>query len=410
MASSTIVRPKQGKHLLKDFLLHDYHSSEFNSFPRKASKTISAFRAMIYIVKNIHFITAIKSPLILPRNLSRKLSKRNSQVEGETKMTTVRVKDILRWKSFRDSVDQESQPSGFASSSPDHHSTTTPSTSTACRSNGSSWCDSDFSSEYEVDAKDHMETKAEVAAANAANGHKYNYASEENEQHSPLSVLDYGQEEDDEEEDSFSSFNQSHAITQRIKHKHFQSVEKLEEDEERALQLLNHVKETSSLTSCDNIGSDKLVSDLFREELNETRDTEVENEMVTVTKAWINGDQSETAKWGYGDKRGAYAREMDREGRWSKFVEERQELAWEIECGCHWCQPQERSYFITVVLDIHQAIDTTARDRVLLIAMGDHFQALADSSTPVYKRVTSSATSDGSVVDNKTTSDELFAS
>ncbi|KAE8703697.1 hypothetical protein F3Y22_tig00110467pilonHSYRG00280 [Hibiscus syriacus] len=375
MASSTIVRPKQGKHLLKDFLLHDYHSSEFNSFPRKASKTISAFRAMIYIV------------------------------EGETKMTTVRVKDILRWKSFRDSVDQESQPSGFASSSPDHHSTTTPSTSTACRSNGSSWCDSDFSSEYEVDAKDHMETKAEVAAANAANGHKtqYNYASEENEQHSPLSVLDYGQEEDDEEEDSFSSFNQSHAITQRIKHKHFQSVEKLEEDEERALQLLNHVKETSSLTSCDNIGSDKLVSDLFREELNETRDTEVENEMVTVTKAWINGIRARQQNGDMGTKEGLMLEKWTgKEGGASLLKNDK---SWPGKSS-----PQERSYFITVVLDIHQAIDTTARDRVLLIATGDHFQALADSSTPVYKRVTSSATSDGSVVDNKTTSDELFAS
>ncbi|KAK8570449.1 hypothetical protein V6N13_003129 [Hibiscus sabdariffa] len=338
MASSTILFPKQGKHMLKDFLLHDYHATGFNSFPRKASKSISAFQAMINIVKNIHFSTAIKSPSILPRNLSRKLSKRNSQLEGEIRMTTVRVKDIIRWKSFRDLVDEELQPSDFASSS----SSSTGSTSTPCSSNGSSWCDSDFTSEYspshelgenEADAtKDLMETKAEVAAANAAMGHKGgNYAIEEKEQHSPLSVLGFGHEED-----SFSSFNQSQAITGRTKHKHFQSVGKwmsLEEDEERALQLLNHDKETSSLTSCDSISTDKLVLDLFREEANQTRDTEFENEMVRVAKAIINGDQSETAKWGFGDKREAYVREMDREGRWDKFVEERQDLAREIECG-----------------------------------------------------------------------------
>ncbi|KAE8701019.1 hypothetical protein F3Y22_tig00110549pilonHSYRG00112 [Hibiscus syriacus] len=170
-----------------------------------------------------------------------------------------------------------------------------------------------FSLEYEVDTKDHMETKA---AANAAKGHKtrYDYASEEKEQQSPLSVLDFGQEEDDEE-DSFSSFNQSHAIKQSVAKLEPVNLGKrmsLEEDEESALQTGSY------------ISTHKLVFDQFREEVNETRDTVVENEMSRVaTKAWING---ETAKWGYGDKREAYVREMDREGRWGKFVEERQEL------------------------------------------------------------------------------------
>lgn len=72
----------------------------------------------------------------------------------------MRVKDILRWTSFRDLVDEklpQSLPLDFASSP--HHcttattiteSTTTTTTTTTCSSssNESSWCDSDFTAEF----------------------------------------------------------------------------------------------------------------------------------------------------------------------------------------------------------------------------------------------------------------------
>ena len=183
---STVHRPK----LLKDFLIDDdsksCSSSGFRSFPGKpfdstmktlieidlsdpkstanssnniashkllrshskaaASTTISAFQAMINAVKNIHF-TAVKSPSILPRSLSRKLSKKESQNKENEVKITVTIKDIIRWRSFRDTVEDKYLPPDSPSSP--HHctTTTTGSTSTTPRS-GSSWCDSDFTSDY----------------------------------------------------------------------------------------------------------------------------------------------------------------------------------------------------------------------------------------------------------------------
>lgn len=183
---STEHRPK----LLKDFLIDDdsnpCSSSGFRSFPGKpfdstmktlieidlsnpksianssnniasykllrshskaaASTTISAFQAMINAVKSIHF-TAVKSPSILPWSLSRKLSKKKSQNKENEVKITVTIKDIIRWRSFRDAVEDKYLPPDSPSSP--HHctTTTTGSTSTTPRS-GSSWCDSDFTSDY----------------------------------------------------------------------------------------------------------------------------------------------------------------------------------------------------------------------------------------------------------------------
>lgn len=111
-----------------------------------ASTTISAFQAVINAVKNIHF-TAVKPPSILPRSLSRKLSKKKSQNKENEVKITVTIKDIIRWRSFRDIVEEKSLPSDLKSSPYHCITTTTGSTSTTPRS-GSSWCDSDFTSDY----------------------------------------------------------------------------------------------------------------------------------------------------------------------------------------------------------------------------------------------------------------------
>lgn len=182
--------------MLKDFLVDDSYScssGRFKSFPRRvedcsmrnliqidlnaarndhsypsntkrllrsrskaaASMTVSVFQAIINTVKNIQF-NAVKSPSILPRSLSRRLSrkhntqqnKRSENKESETKMT-VRIKDIIRWKSFRDLAEE---PSDLAYSLDHHHhcatTATNGSTNSSCsNSNWSSWCDSDFTAE-----------------------------------------------------------------------------------------------------------------------------------------------------------------------------------------------------------------------------------------------------------------------
>ncbi|KAK8483747.1 hypothetical protein V6N13_132061 [Hibiscus sabdariffa] len=293
--------------MLKDFLHDDsnsFFSNGFKSFPRKscqnssifpenlnngqrlqrcrskaASKTISVFQAMINAIKSIHFASSVKSPsILLPRSLSRKLSKRNSQSQlivenkGTEIKITVTIKDIIRWKSFRDLVEEKSPPSDFASSCTAAATTTTGS-NTPCSSNGSSWCDSDFTSEYlpsdefgenEVGSagkkfspcvgKDPMKTKTTTkTAAKTDMGPKY--ASEETEQKSPPSVLDFEHGE----------------------------------------------------------GWD--------------RNGELEFEMAKLVKAWIDGEHSETTR------REACVREMEREGRWGKcrFNEEEEELAMGVE-------------------------------------------------------------------------------
>lgn len=168
--------------LLRDFLINENFSScssssGFKSFPRSqvpfnnSSTAFSSSRelysskqklkpsspilmSLINAVKRISF-TAVNSHSLLPTSFSRKLSKKiSSRSKKETqerknddlKVITVRVKDILRWKSFRDLVDQDI-PSPFdIPTSPYQCSTTTTvsTTDSSSNSNGSSWCDGDF--------------------------------------------------------------------------------------------------------------------------------------------------------------------------------------------------------------------------------------------------------------------------
>lgn len=207
---------------------------------------------------------------------------------------------------------------------------------------------------------------------------------EEERLHSPVSVSEFEFEED---EDSSSSFEQSLATVERTREKimekirRFESLTKLdfvnldnwmsidenissgedddnEEDdddpegiretnmnfegeeeeeihevEEGAWKLLNHVKETGLECCSDNMD---LLFDFFRDEL-ATRTYEnikqrIDVELLKKAKAWINGEDSLRVEWEL-DKREVYVRDMDREGGWSKFEEEQQELALGIENG-----------------------------------------------------------------------------
>ncbi|CAK7347994.1 unnamed protein product [Dovyalis caffra] len=426
--------------LLKDFLVDDSNScslSGFTSFPRKpcdpktlveidlrspknianptnniasykllrsrskaaASTTISALQAMINAVKNIHF-TAIKSPSVLPRSLSRRLSKKKSQNKQSEVKNTVTVKDIIRWRSFRDIVEEKSPP---LPSSPHHCTTTTTGSPSTTPRSGSSWCDSDFTSDYlpswngnfdecgakEVEAgktflpcvgEDSLEAIAETGTYTKV-GPKED---EEEQQNSPVSVIDFEYEEDEE---SSSSFDQSLATVERTREKIMEKIrrfetlakldpvdldnwtsidenissgedddndedvdhelegieetntsyeeEELPEVEEKAWKLLNHVKE-SGLECCnDNMD---LLLDFFRDELTartyEWKKNGIEVELLNKAKAWINGEDSLWAVgWELEHKKEVHVRDMDREGRWNKFEEEQQQLALEIENG-----------------------------------------------------------------------------
>lgn len=144
---------------------------------------------------------------------------------------------------------------------------------------------------------------------------------DEDEQHSPVSVLDcqFGEDEDD----SFTStFDQSLANVG-------------DEDEEMAMELLNYVKATSSSPDSCEEGhlEDKLLLDFFREEMSVQRnqtDDGFQWEMVSKAKAWVSGEHNEL-EWGLEHKKEACVRDMHKGGRWNKFEYEQEEMALEIE-------------------------------------------------------------------------------
>ncbi|XP_061347381.1 uncharacterized protein LOC133292913 [Gastrolobium bilobum] len=409
--------------MLKDFLNENSNScssSGFKSFPRKpnnnnsmkrliemelkscnsSSSSNSTFQTVMNTIRSFSFFTRVrKSPpsmLFLPRSLSRKLSsssrisrKRRSHAckEGsEIKISTVKIKDIIRWKSFRDLAEEHHQHQPSLPPPPlpqlDFHNCTTGSTtttttsSTTCSSSDSSWSDSDFltftleaqndnvkagkffSFSPLVVGKDSAVPTAEYAAAAAT---KEVLSCEEDEQQSPVSVLQLG-------EDEFSPFDQSLANIERKKQKFIKTVQKFEslanldqclsldensgydeeyEDdddndvqeseeqdwvEERAKQLLHCVKATSSAHSFKDY-LDTLLLDFFREELRGSRnqnrnEEEFEREVLRIAEEWVNG----SFEYDIGHlNNDVCIKDMDRSFGWNRFEEEQEELALEIE-------------------------------------------------------------------------------
>ncbi|KAA8515993.1 hypothetical protein F0562_019172 [Nyssa sinensis] len=126
-------------------------SKLLRSRSRAASTTISAVHKASEIV-----INAVKSSSVLPRSISWRLLRRefwNNKCKNDDLgviSATVKVKDILRWRSFRDLIEEKPPPLDFdfSSSSPCRCTTLTGSTSTDSSSNSSSWCESNFIAKY----------------------------------------------------------------------------------------------------------------------------------------------------------------------------------------------------------------------------------------------------------------------
>jgi len=105
-----------------------------------------------------------------------------------------------------------------------------------------------------------------------------------------------------------------------------------EEDwsEEKAQQLLHCVKARCSADGCkDHL--DTLLLDFFSEELSGSRKqykNEEELKTLRVAEDWING--SFAFDEGLADKQ-AYIKDMEKRDQWSRFQEEQEKLAFEIE-------------------------------------------------------------------------------
>lgn len=110
----------------------------------------------------------------------------------------------------------------------------------------------------------------------------------------------------------------------------YQKAEEQDWVEERAKQLLNCLNTAnSSVQSCE------VVLDFFREELTKNGNQNRNNiegyewEILRIAEDWING--SFTSHDIVNVNKDAYINEMDRRCSWSKFEEEQEDLALEIE-------------------------------------------------------------------------------
>jgi hypothetical protein len=143
-----------------------------------------------------------------------------------------------------------------------------------------------------------------------------------------------GEDDDNEEDDDDPEGIRETNMNFEGEEEEEEEEEEIHEVEERAWKLLNHVKETGLECCSDNMD---LLFDFFRDELAtrtyENSKQSIDVELLKKAKAWINGEDSLRVECELEHKREVYVRDMDREGRWSKFEEEQQELALGIENG-----------------------------------------------------------------------------
>ncbi|CAH1443546.1 unnamed protein product [Lactuca virosa] len=371
MESQCVIQPRR----LKDFL-----QDQNLPFPRSRScsrkSTISVFFHAA--------VSSVKSSSILRRSISRRFSKstrinRNKSSSGlpeptMARTTSVTVKDILRWRSFRDLADPEENnvplPSEVIveSDSPSRCTTTT-ATTTSAGTPRSSWCDSDFTvGDSPVWCRGFSGDIEKNFHINVAGGERLRQNSrdpknqivheeeeeeeEEEEQFSPISVLDFSQEH----EETFSSFHQVLAnverrnmmLKQRIQD--FENLIEVEDRclvnrnielddvesfrvEEKAIQLMDHVKTTSSIEECDE-SVDDLLLDFFRDELITNKgvknNSEFESKVIRMAKCWVRGEDDGSLEWEMEGRREVCIQEMDKRGEWKDFEEEQKEIGIEI--------------------------------------------------------------------------------
>ncbi|KAA8521969.1 hypothetical protein F0562_012717 [Nyssa sinensis] len=442
-SDSKLRKPLSRPLMLKDYLLDDLSSCSsngFRSYPRRqccttvrflleidlktrgsnqterllrskskaASTTMSALQraseAVINAVKLLPF-SSVKSPssqkqnkpkkAILPRSLSRKLWRRSFWKKSD--------KEIQRWKSFRDFLEEKQQPLDFYTSITTV--ATTDSNSPTNNSNGNSWSDSDFTSNYLQSwscnsenscENDVVESKRQspgkvvskrvgVEVGNdsmeATNTKKQWPNEEEKEQFSPVSVLDFPFDDEDEVSSSFQdTLARMEGTKQKLMRKirRFESLAQLEpvdlekrmalsefsdeshesplqrcsvsiqgsvmfdvkeeeenDTEQKSQELLKLMKETLIIPSyhLDFKADTTLFLDFFRERIIEAGSNEFNyDQLLHVAKDWMNGHASELLLgWEVQRNRQAYIIDMEKAGRWRKLDEDNEEVVMQLE-------------------------------------------------------------------------------
>lgn len=330
MASHQLVPMGQKPKMLKDFLADNSHSRNVSFFEDNLNLTFSNKAFSKFLIKYLPFTSNIKPPSILPRSITRRLSKSSAvhtKVNAKDLNVKVKVKDILRWRSFRDLAEVQSPPLDFSSSP--HHcttvTTTTGSTSTRSSSGRSSWCDSDFTAEDLPSWCSNSRELLDESKSQLLNGGMDKYCDEDKEQSSPVCVLDYVSQEEDE---SFSYFHQTPRRSQT--NKNVTHEEEADGVEEKAMQLLNEVKTSiSSSAECLEIDEEFLLLDFFMQHMSDKK--KGDDELLKIAKSWIRGEDDGCLEWQMVGQKEFSIRDMERGVKWNKFDEDEQELGLEIE-------------------------------------------------------------------------------
>lgn len=107
------------------------------------------------------------------------------------------------------------------------------------------------------------------------------------------------------------------------------------EIEEKAIQLMDHVKTTTSHGEWD-MTMEILLLDFFRDELTMTNgviksDSELESRLLRMAKSWVKGVDDGSLEWELEGTREVCIGEMGKSGNWKAFEDEQQEIGIEIE-------------------------------------------------------------------------------
>ncbi|KAL8208005.1 hypothetical protein R6Q57_007417 [Mikania cordata] len=350
MEAHCVIQPRR----LKDFL-----QDQNLPFPRTRRSTISVI---------LHAaVSSVKSSSSLRRSISRRFSNKNRSTSiclpepTMVRTTSVTVKDILRWKSFRDLADpvEINVPTVPESTVGSPRCTTTTTTTTSAGTPRSSWCDSDFSvddspacfressGDMEVNGKKNFHINTAGGERNIGDRKDRIELLDEDEQFSPISVLDFTQEH----EETFSPFHQILAdterrnITSKQRIQNFIEVDEFNKHvelndtesfriEEQAIELMESVKTTSSIEEWD-LSLDCLLIDFFRVELITSKKVnnngELESRVLSGAKSWVRGEDDGSLEREMKSKREDCIREMDKRWNWRDFEDDQKEIVIEME-------------------------------------------------------------------------------
>ncbi|XP_038880771.1 uncharacterized protein LOC120072365 [Benincasa hispida] len=311
--------------MLKDFLQETNANGITSSKFKPASFKALAIHAVVAAVKRISF-PSMKSPKIFPRSLSRRLLRKTERNEREIGGDfVVKIKDIIRWKSFRDLVDETAAaPSLDFADSPDRYTAaaTTTTTTTTTGSYSSSWCESDFMAEdlpspswrdWSEDGGDGAVGKMHFPCV-GEDSMETTVAFAENDKKVNINAL--SRRDDNKEQNVLDK-----------------STKWVLEDVEEAISLPKNGRLTQSY------GMDRLLLEFIRRELAYVRDDDERVRNDDKIRRKKGKEEEDGQDWFLSHKgKETYMREMEREGKWEVFgVEEKIELGLQFEgeiLGC----------------------------------------------------------------------------